>query len=70
VSPGKQILLFGHIACILSVKQSKKNVWPWRWRHYNPSAVTCPTTQCPIPQDLNLQQRCCDNLKSLLHNVP
>jgi len=70
VSMGQQILLFCHTACILSVKQSKKNVWLWRWKHYNPSTATCPTTQCPIPEVLNLQQRCCDNLKSLLHNVP
>ena len=69
VSLGEQILLFCHTAFIFLVKQSKKNVWLWRWRHYNPSAATCPTTQCHIPEDLNLQQRCCDNLKSLLHNV-
>jgi hypothetical protein len=69
VSLGEQMLLFCHTAFILSVKQSKKNVWLWRWRHYNPSGATCPTTQCHIPEDLHCQQHCCDNLKALLHNV-
>jgi hypothetical protein len=44
VSLGQQILLFCHTAFILSVKQSKKNVWLWRWRHYNQSGTTCPIT--------------------------
>ena len=42
---GEQILLFClHTVFILSLKQSKKNVSLWRWRHYNLSAATCPTT--------------------------
>jgi hypothetical protein len=41
--------------------------WPWRWRHYDlpdTSVTIYPTTQPKISEDLNLQQHCCENLKS------
>jgi hypothetical protein len=50
-------------AFIMQVMQSKKTAWPWRWRHSDSLKCQELLTQCHIPEDLNLLQHLCDNLK-------
>jgi hypothetical protein len=48
---------------IFTLKKTR-NAWPWRWTPYSPTQTTCSVTQHHIPEDLNLQQYCCEILKS------
>ena len=52
-------------ASTLTVRQSKNNTWPWRWRHwyFETSGNTHPATQYDIQAELNLQRHRWWNLK-------
>jgi hypothetical protein len=38
--------------------------WPWQWTIFKTSVNIRPTTKRHIPEELNLQQHLCENLKS------
>jgi len=56
--------LSGHSAFIFWVSHSKKVTRSWRLLHFELSWTIHPTTQCHVPENLNLWQHHLENLKT------